>query len=87
MCVCVSVCARVRVSHREQDHGDGESDGHQHGQTHAQEEHVQGVHLAVGVQELRLHAHCTRQGREQQGSELLIRSNASGRNGNAYSLT
>ena len=67
MRACVRACACA--SHREQDHGDGERDGHQHGQTHAQEEDVQGVHLAVGVQELRLHAHCGHRGRGAAGGQ------------------
>lgn len=36
----------------EKDHRNGEGDGHQHGQTHAEDEDVQGVHLTVGVQQL-----------------------------------
>lgn len=43
-------------SYRKQHHGNSQRDGHQHGQTHAQNEDVVRAHAAVRVQQLRLHA-------------------------------
>lgn len=38
-----------KSSYREKNNGDGESDGHQHSQTHAENQDIQRVHLTVGV--------------------------------------
>lgn len=44
-------------SYRKEDHGDSKGDCHQHGHTHTQDQGVQRVHFAVGVQELRFRVH------------------------------
>lgn len=49
-------------AHRKQNDWHGERDRCEHGHTHAEDQHVKRVHLAVGVQELRLHSVCGRQG-------------------------
>lgn len=47
---------RCSQSYREENHRDSQSYGHQHSQTHTQEEDVQGVNTDVGVEQLRLHS-------------------------------
>lgn len=44
------------LTYREKHDRNGESDGHQHSQPDEQHQDIQGVHSAVGVQQLRLHA-------------------------------
>lgn len=44
------------LTYREKNDRNGESDGHQHSQPDEEHQDIQGVHSAVGVQQLRLHA-------------------------------
>lgn len=44
------------LTYREKHDRNGESDGHQHSQPDEEHQDIQGVHPAVGVQQLRLHA-------------------------------
>lgn len=48
--------AKKTFSYREKNNGNREGDGHQHCQPDEEHQHIQGVHAAVGVQQLRLHA-------------------------------
>lgn len=54
--------ATCTLAHREQNDGHCECDCRQHSHAHAQDQHVKRVHLAVGVQQLRLYPVCGRQG-------------------------
>lgn len=50
------------TSYREQNNRNCKCDRYQHGHSHTQDQHIKRVHLAVGVQQLRLHPVCGRQG-------------------------
>lgn len=43
------------VSYWEENHRHSQGDGHQHSQAHTEDQDIQGVHFAVGVQQLWLH--------------------------------
>lgn len=65
-CVCLAAISgqrqmmgRQTCSYREQDHRNSESDGHQDGQPHTQDQSVQRVDLTVGVEELCFSVSCT----------------------------
>lgn len=51
--VCVCVC-----TYREEDDGNGECYGSQHGETHTQKHRVKLINLGKRVQQLRLHIIC-----------------------------
>ena len=54
--------ATCTLAHRKQNNWHCECDCRQHGHTHTQDQHIKRVHLVVGVQQLRLHPVCGRQG-------------------------
>ena len=57
----------VQLAHRKQNDGHCERDGCQHSHAHAQDQYITRVHLAVGVQQLRLDPVCGRQGGRSAG--------------------
>lgn len=52
MCVCV-------CTHRKQNHGDCQRDGHKNSNTNTQDQRVQRIHLTVGVEELSFGVLCS----------------------------
>lgn len=52
------VCVKTRRAHRKQDHRYSQSHSHQHSQPHAEDQDVQRIHPAVGVEQLGFRVVC-----------------------------